>query len=83
MGVILYPLMGEKAVNLREKNNALLFAVDIKATKEQIKKELEKDYKIKVIKVNTIIIHGVKKAYAKLMPEYSAVDIASRLFGSI
>ncbi|NCN65351.1 MAG: 50S ribosomal protein L23 [Candidatus Altiarchaeum hamiconexum] len=82
MGIILYPLMGEKAVNLREKNNTLSFAVDIKATKEQIKEELEKDYRIKVIKVNTIIIHGMKKAYTKLMPEYSAVDIASR-FGAI
>ncbi len=82
MGVILYPLMGEKAVNLREKNNALSFAVDMNATKKQIKEELERDYKIKVIKVNTTIIHGMKKVYAKLMPEYSAVDIASR-FGAI
>lgn len=82
MGVILYPLMGEKAVNLREKNNVLSFAVDINATKTQIKEELEKEHKIKVIKVNTVITHGKKKAYAKLMPEYSAVDIASR-FGVI
>lgn len=82
MKAILYPLMGEKAVNLREKNNSLLFAVDINATKKQIKEELEKDYKIKVIKVNTVIIHGMKKAYAKLMPEYSAVNIAS-IFGTI
>lgn len=82
MGVILYPLMGEKAVNLREKNNTLLFAVDIKATKKQIKEELEKDYKMKIIKINTVIIQGMKKVYAKLMPEYSAVDIASR-FGTL
>jgi len=82
MGVIIYPLMGEKAVNLREKNNTLSFVVDINATKKQIKEELEKEYKIKAIKVNTVITHGIKKAYVKLMPEYSAVDIASR-FGTI
>ncbi|MFN3527686.1 MAG: 50S ribosomal protein L23 [Candidatus Altarchaeaceae archaeon] len=79
---ILYPLMGEKATNLREKNNVLTFIVDPKATKKQIKEEIENVYRLKVEKVNTLIVNGKKKAYVKIAPEFSAVDIASK-FGAL
>lgn len=82
MSIILYPLMGEKVTNLREKNNVLSFVVDIKATKKQIKEEMEKEYRVKIVSVNTMIINGKKKAHIKLEPEFSAVDIASR-FGTL
>lgn len=79
---ILYPLMGEKATNLREFNNVLSFVVENNATKEEIKKEVEEEYNIKVEKVNTMIVKGIKKSHVKLKREYSAMDIASK-FGTI
>lgn len=79
---ILYALMGEKVTNLREKNNVLSFVVDPKATKAQIKEEIERDYRLKVKKINTLIVNGKKKAHVKLEPEFSAVDIASK-FGTL
>jgi len=79
---ILYPLMGEKATNLKELNNVLSFVVETNAKKSEIKKEVEEEYNIKVKKVNTMILKGKKKAYIKLKPEYSAMDIASK-FGTI
>jgi len=78
MAVLLYPLMGEKVTNLREKNNTLSFVVHKNATKKQIKEEMENIYRVKVKKVNTLIVNGKKKAHVKLEPEFSAVDIASR-----
>jgi len=79
---ILYPLMGEKATNLKELNNVLSFVVETNAKKSEIKKEVEEEYNIKVKKVNTMILKGKKKAYIKLKPEYSAMDVASK-FGTI
>ena len=75
-----YPLLTEKAVGLIEKENKLVFIVDLKATKEAIKEAVERLYAVKVAKVNTMIsIKGKKKAYVKLKPEYKAVDLAAKL----
>lgn len=76
--VILYPLMGEKATFLREKNK-LTFIVDKKATKKEIKDAIEKIYNIKTIKVTTMITtEGLKKAHITLDPAHSAEEIASQ-----
>jgi len=57
-----------------------VFIVDRNATKSQIKRAVEDMLNVKVVKVNTLITpRGEKKAYVKLSPEYSAVDIASRM----
>ena len=78
--VIKCPISTEKVVRLMESENKLAFIVDRKATKEKIKKELEKMFKIKVLKVNTLITsQGIKKAYVKLSPETPAIDIATQL----
>lgn len=78
--VLLYPILTEKVVSLIEKENKIVFAVDMKANKTQIKREFEERYGVKVIKVNTIIgPNGVKKAYIKLSPEYSALELATKL----
>ncbi|RLI91593.1 MAG: 50S ribosomal protein L23 [Candidatus Altiarchaeales archaeon] len=77
--VILYPLMGEKATNLREKENKLTFIVNKKATKKDVKEAVEKLYDVKVEKVNILnTVNGKKKAYVKLAPEYNADEIASK-----
>ena len=60
-----------------EKENKLVFIVDTKANKNQIKRAIEKLHNVKVTKINTLITSmGEKKAFIKLHPEYSAQDIA-------
>jgi len=78
--VIRKPHVTEKTLMLMEENNVLVFIVERNATKSQIKKAVESMLGVKVSKVNTLITpRGEKKAYVKLAPEYSAVDIASRM----
>ena len=78
--VILYPLMTEKAISLIEKENKLVFVVNIRATKADIKAAVERLFNVEVEKVNTLITpRGEKKAYVKLKPEYNAMDIAARI----
>ncbi|MCX8147185.1 MAG: 50S ribosomal protein L23 [Candidatus Woesearchaeota archaeon] len=76
--VIKYPLSTEKAVRLMESENKLTFVVDMKATKNDIKNAVEKAFNVKVLKVNTMIVKGRKKAYIKLSPENPAIDIATQ-----
>jgi len=77
--IIKYPLATEKAVRLMEAENKLLFVVDLKAKKPDIKKAIEEMFKVKVIKVNTLITKGKKRAYVKLHPDNPAIDIATQL----
>ena len=77
---IKYPLVTEKAVGLIEKENKISFIVDPSASKEEVKKEIEEEFKVKVAKVNIVnMITGKKKAYIKLKPEYKASDLALKL----
>ena len=41
--IIKYPLSTEKAIRLMESENKLVFVVDDKASKQEIKKAIEKD----------------------------------------
>jgi len=78
--VILYPLMTEVTSRLIETENKLVFIVNIKATKSDIKRAVEELYDVKVEKVNvTITPEGQKKAFVKLHPEYKATDVAIKL----
>ncbi len=77
---VLYPVMTEDAVNLIERENKLTFIVDLKSTKHDVKRDIEKMYEVKVKKVNTLItMDGRKKAFVKLQSEYNASDLAVRL----
>ncbi len=76
--ILLYPLMGEKATYLRENENKLSFVVDKNSTKQDIKKAVESNYNVKVLKVDTLIAQGRKKAHIKLDQKYSAEEITSR-----
>lgn len=74
------PIMSEKAFRLMENENKILFEVVREANKQQIKKEIEEMFNVKVEKVNTLINpKGKKIAYIKLKPEYKASEIASKL----
>jgi len=78
--IILYPILSEKALRLVEKENKLVFIVNTKSSKKQIKDAFEKIFDVKVEKVNTLILpDGRKKAYIKLKKEYKASDVLSKL----
>uniref|UniRef100_A0A452UZS1 Large ribosomal subunit protein uL23 N-terminal domain-containing protein n=1 Tax=Ursus maritimus TaxID=29073 RepID=A0A452UZS1_URSMA len=50
-----FPLIIESAMKKIENNNTLVFTVDVKANKYQIKQAVKKLYDIDVAKVNTLI----------------------------
>ena len=78
--IIKYPTSTEKAIRLMESENKLIFRVDNSAKKVDIKKAIEKIFKTKVEKVNTLIgPNGEKKAYVKFSSDTPAIDIATNL----
>jgi len=76
---MLRPITTEKAVRLIELNNTLVFEVDRRKKKDQIKKDIEEGFKVKVDSVNTLIRKNKKYIYAKLNPKNLAVDVATSL----
>jgi len=78
--VIFYPLMTESASLMVERDNKLIFVVNLKAGKSDVKKAVEELYEVKVSKVNLLITpQGEKKAFVKLTPEFKASDVAIKL----
>jgi large subunit ribosomal protein L23 len=78
--IISYPLMTESASLMVEKDNKLIFIVNLKAGKADIKRAVEELYEVKVEKINLLITpQGVKKAFVKLKPEFRASDVAIKL----
>ena len=79
MNIILAPVITEKSESLKA-NNVYVFKVNSKANKTQIKNEVEKQFKVKVVSVNTVnavqknrrvgrytgLTTAYKKAYVKL-----------------
>jgi ribosomal protein L23 len=53
--IILYPLNTESAMKKIEENNTLVFIVDVKANKRQIKQALKKLYDVDTVKINTLV----------------------------
>lgn len=54
LSIIKYMIGTEKTNILREKNNSIVLAVDVKARKDEIKNAVEKVFGVKVTSVNTI-----------------------------
>ncbi len=78
--VISYPLMTESASLMVERDNKLIFIVNFKAGKADVKRAVEELYEVKVSKVNLLITpQGTKKAFVKLTPEFKASDVAIKL----
>jgi len=73
------PVTTEKAVKLIEIENTLIFEVERKARKPEIKKELEETFSIKISKIRTLIRRNKKIVYAKLAKENPAIDVATKL----
>ncbi len=53
--VIVHPLNTESAMKKIEENNTLVFIVDVKANKRQIREALKKMYDVNVVRINTMI----------------------------
>ncbi len=78
--IILRPLISEKSTTLKEKNREICFEVAPEANKAEIKKAVEKLFKVKVERVRVVNLKGKtrrvgrnlgrtkdwKKAYVKL-----------------
>lgn len=78
--VVLYPLMTESASLMVEQENKLVFIVNLRATKREIRRAVEELYEVEVEEVNVLITpRGDKKAFIKLHPEYKAADVAIKL----
>ena len=57
---MIHPLNTESAMKKIEENNTLVFIVDVKANKRQIKEALKKLYDVDTVKINTLIRYDWK-----------------------
>ncbi len=78
--IIKKPSGSEKSIRMMESENKLIFVVDVRAKKSEIKEALEKTFKVKVVNVATHITpQGEKKAFVTFDKETPAIDIATQL----
>ncbi|MEL6193950.1 MAG: 50S ribosomal protein L23 [Bacteroidota bacterium] len=63
MSVLKKPIITEKLTLLQERKNLPQygFMVDLKATKQEIAKEVERVYEVEVESVNTLIVRGKRR----------------------
>ena len=59
--VIKRPLITEKATLLKTTSNAVLFAVDTRANKKEVREAVERMFKVKVVDVRTMTVPGKVK----------------------
>ena len=77
--MILKPITSEKAVKLVDIDNTLIFETEKTADKNQIRKEFENIFNVKVESVRTLIRRNQKVAYIKLTKDNPAIDVATKL----
>ena len=65
--VIRRPLVTEKSTILSRANNQYVFAVDLKANKQEIREAVSTLFNVKVLDVNTSIIPGEPKRRGRMM----------------
>ena len=86
--VIRFPLLTEKSTLQRETSNVIVFAVDRRANKVEIKRAVEKQFDVDVAEVRVSRVHGKvkrmgryagrrpdwKKAYVRLADPEQTID---------
>ena len=77
--MIFKPVSTEKAVKLIEIENTLVFRLERRSRKKEIKKEFEEIFKVSVEKIRTLIRGNEKYVYIKLDKKNPAIDIATKL----
>ena len=65
--IIKRPLITEKSTRQKEVGNQIVFVVDPKANKVQIRQAVEKLFKVKVLSVRTMNVTGKKKRLGKFL----------------
>ncbi|MFW6283565.1 MAG: 50S ribosomal protein L23 [Minisyncoccales bacterium] len=73
------PIATEKAVMKIETENVMTFLVEEIKTKEDIKKEIEELFNVKIDKIRTQVRDNKKIAYVKLNKKNPAIDLATKL----
>ena len=77
---IKYPHVTEKAVDKMDFENKLLFICQPGAAKGEIRDEIESQFDVTVVDVNTMVTpRGEKKATVQLSEDHDAQEIASRI----
>ena len=71
----LQPVVSEKSYSLANAQNKYTFLVDGKANKIEVAAEVEKKYKVKVEKVNSIVRPGKLRREYKTNKKYRDEDI--------
>lgn len=80
MRALLYPIATEKVLGGVDRDNTIVYVVDMRSKKNEIREEFEKTFGVKVDKINTsITIKNIKKAYIRINRASKASDIARRL----
>lgn len=79
MNILFKPITTEKAVKIIELENTLIFEVPRNAKKNEIKKEFESLFKVKIENLRTLIRSNKKMVYIRLVKENKAIDIATKL----
>ena len=74
--VIKAPIITEKTATLAQDGNVVVFSVDPKANKVQIKQAVEKIFNVKVESVNTINVKPRKKRVGRYVGKTSKVKKA-------
>jgi large subunit ribosomal protein L23Ae len=75
-----HPITTESSMKKIQSSNTIILVFDSTAHKKNIKFLMEKIYKTKVIKINTLITpKGLKKAFIKLSPDQDALDVANKI----
>jgi large subunit ribosomal protein L23 len=78
--ILIAPVKTEKAIGEIEYKNTLTFVVDLKATKKDVKGEVEKLFAVKVASVRTCITpDGEKHAFVRLDKSSKADEVAAKL----
>jgi large subunit ribosomal protein L23 len=65
--VVRRPLITEKGTLLKEQTNQVIFEVDRRANKVEIRQAVEKIFKVKVLSVHTLNVDGKKKRVGRIL----------------
>jgi len=80
IAVIKYPLSTEKSIKLVDSENTVVFVVDNRSKKEDIRKAISEIYKLDALSIRTMVdFKGRKKAYVRFKQDSAALDLATEL----
>lgn len=75
-----FPVTTESSMRKIQSSNTIVLIFDPMANKRKIRFLMEKIYKTKVVRVNTLITpQGHKKAFIKLSQDQDALDVANKI----